>query len=473
MSDEGRRRLREAERGRLGATIGILFFAAAMLWRALAGGGQAWIIPFALGLALAILGGVRLVHRRQLAGMGPGQRWVGSVYVDVPAWRDLARLADAAPRSGFLTALLLSQDLAPGKLVVEADGLAWQPSRLSRWSGAQGWRLARGELAGVETGPVPGVARIGGGMALLVWLADGEALAMRATAPKGLVPALEELGLVETGGPTSSAGTSDQRRGAETAQGVGDTEEGFAVAEPNTSPDTGSPPAPHEGGEDAMSAADVPPGFALAFTLAPPEVYVPLDPATQLEGHELRAAATRLVDERAALDQLVAARRSQWIDHVVTFWEDAREKQALDAWTMVYEVDDLPVKAFVLAFGAEREHPENVDAEIRSLEAALAASREGDVGERHVSVVQLPTGPAVRARGLAETDPGKRRSVVIDVVEYWVPVAGHPEGLLLTFTTSVLVVADILAEIADDIAQSLRFVRADDRPSSRAEPELG
>ncbi len=92
MSREGRRRLREAERGRLGATIGILLFSAAFLWRGLSDGNLAWTIPFAVGLALAIIAGVKLAHRRTLAGLAPGQRWAGSVYVDVPAWRECACL---------------------------------------------------------------------------------------------------------------------------------------------------------------------------------------------------------------------------------------------------------------------------------------------------------------------------------------------------------------------------------------------
>ncbi|MBW3650406.1 MAG: hypothetical protein KY458_07555 [Actinobacteria bacterium] len=204
MSGEGRRRLQEAERGRLGATIGLLLFAAAFLWRGLSDGDLAWMIPFAVGLVLVILGGVRLLHRRTLAGLAPGQRWAGSVYVDVPAWRECPRLAGTAPRGGSLSAMLLAQDLAPGLLTVEADGLSWRPGRLSRWSGAGPWRLTRTEVAGVETGPVPGVARIGGGVALLVWLDDGEALPMRATSPKGLVPALEQLGLGESPGSVSA-----------------------------------------------------------------------------------------------------------------------------------------------------------------------------------------------------------------------------------------------------------------------------
>lgn len=205
MSGEGRRRLQQAERGRRGATIGLLLFAAAFLW-GLSDGDRAWMIPFAVGLVLAILGGVRLLHRRTLAGLAPGQRWAGTVYVDVPAWRECPRLAGTAPRGGFLSAMLLAQDLAPGLLTVEADGLSWRPGRLSRWSGARHWRLPRSELAGVETGPVSGVARLGGGVALLVWLDDGEALPMRATSPKGLVPALEQLRLGEPPGSVSAAG---------------------------------------------------------------------------------------------------------------------------------------------------------------------------------------------------------------------------------------------------------------------------
>lgn len=191
------------------------------------------------------------------------------------------------------------------------------------------------------------------------------------------------------------------------------------------------------------------------FELALPEVYVPLD--LELEANQLRAAAARLVDERARVDRLVAGRRAEWVNHVVDFWEDVRERDAVDAWTMVYEVKGLPVRAYLLASVVERYHPTDVDAEIRSLESELAVAREGDAGERHVSVVQLHAGPVVRMRTLAEIELWKRRALILDVVQYWVPVPREPDILLLSFSTPELVVADILAEIADDIAQSLRF----------------
>ncbi|MBW3650402.1 MAG: hypothetical protein KY458_07535 [Actinobacteria bacterium] len=194
------------------------------------------------------------------------------------------------------------------------------------------------------------------------------------------------------------------------------------------------------------------------FSLAPPEVYVRLETEVYLDDDELGAAAARLVDERAAVDPLVARRRREWVNHVATFWKDARQRRATMAFTMVYDAEGLPAKSFVMAFEGEREH-DDIEAEIASLEAALSVKREGDATQPEVSVVQLPAGPAVRVRKLMETEPEKRRSRVIDMVLYWVPVPERPVCLLLSFTTPVLVLADILAEIADDIAQSLRFTR--------------
>lgn len=402
MSGEGRRRLREAERGRLGAIIGMLLFAAALLWRGLRGGDLAWTIPFAVGLALVILAGVRLAHRRTLARLAPGQRWAGSVYVDVPAWRECRRLADTAPRGGALSAMLLAQDLAPGLLTIEADGLSWRPGRLSRWSGAEPWRLPRSEVAGVETAPVPGVARLGGGRALLVWLANGEALPMRAASPKGLVPALEQLGLGE---------------------------------------------APVPGANSA----------AFSCSVTPPEVYVAVDPDVDLEGEELRAAAARLVDGRAAVDPLVAERRSEWIDHVATFWQSARDQQALMAYTMVDHAGGEPVRASLMVAEDLGGHPDDLDVEIRCVVAAFSVVEEGDATEPDVTVVELPAGPAVRLRKLARIDPAEHGSPLIDIVLYWVPVPGQPACLLLSFSTPDLPLADMLAETADDVAHTVRF----------------
>lgn len=153
------------------------------------------MVLLAVGVALVIVAGVKLTHRP-----GPGRADAGTGVGGLGLRRHtrlacLPRLADAAPRTGLRSALLLSQDLAPGMLTVEAEGLAWRPARLSRWSGAKAWRVPRSELRVVETGPVPGVARIGGGLAVLVWLDGGQSLPMRAISPKGLVPALEEVGL--------------------------------------------------------------------------------------------------------------------------------------------------------------------------------------------------------------------------------------------------------------------------------------
>lgn len=193
------------------------------------------------------------------------------------------------------------------------------------------------------------------------------------------------------------------------------------------------------------------------YELSTPEVFVHLDP--EVEGSELRSVATRLVDQRAAVDPLIARRRRAWVKYVVRLWEDARSQHALDAYAMVYDAEGLPAEAVLLVLGSEREHPDDLDAEIRSLETALAVMHEGEVRDPDVSVVDLPDGPAVRVRVLAENSPGKRRSLLIDGVSYWVPVPGQPDILLLSFSTPVLVLADVLAEIADDIARSLRFTR--------------
>lgn len=191
------------------------------------------------------------------------------------------------------------------------------------------------------------------------------------------------------------------------------------------------------------------------YELAVPEVLVPLD--LELEGDELRAAAAGLVDQQAALGLVVARRRKKWSRYLVRAWDDARTQGAWDAWAMVYDADGLPAQAILWVHGGEREHPDDADAEVRSLQSNLAVAREGDVGERNVSLVALPAGPAVRVRVRAEDEPGRRRSLLIDGVSYWVPVPGEPDMLLLTLSTPVLVLADVLAEIADEVAKTLRF----------------
>jgi hypothetical protein len=85
-----------------------------------------------------------------------------------------------------------------------------------------------------------------------------------------------------------------------------------------------------------------------------------------------------------------------------------------------------------------------------ALIAALAESREGDVGVRTVSVVDLPLGQAVRVRVLAG------ESVVSDVVQYWLPLPGRDLAIVAATSTAVLEEGDETAAVLDFVMPSLR-----------------
>ncbi len=59
-------------------------------------------------------------------------------------------------------------------------------------------------------------------------------------------------------------------------------------------------------------------------------------------------------------------------------------------------------------------------------------------------------------RFLAETGAGEGgRTIPLDAVQYWLPVTGTSEVLIMSFTTPALAYGDTLAETFDDIAKKL------------------
>ena len=188
-----------SDRARWSTAAAIGLGAAALLWRGLEPGGLVWAIPLALVTALAIAVAIVLTNRRRLATLAPGERWSGSVAVELDGYRTCPATAGAAPRPGLKSGLLLSQGLVPGVLTIAADEIAWRPGVAARWSGARPWRVLRSDIAAVETA----ASWAPGGRGLTIRLLDGSAIPLRATAARGLVPALEQLRLHVRGAQTA------------------------------------------------------------------------------------------------------------------------------------------------------------------------------------------------------------------------------------------------------------------------------
>lgn len=105
-----------------------------------------------------------------------------------------------------------------------------------------------------------------------------------------------------------------------------------------------------------------------------------------------------------------------------------------------------------------------------SLSIGEVAGRLSD-GQADVSVVELPSGTAVRVRrATGQPDqpapagaPGSTDQVLPSVtVDYQVPVPGTDQSLLLTFSTPLVQIAEAMVELFDAVAGSLQWIEGDE-----------
>lgn len=182
------------------------------------------------------------------------------------------------------------------------------------------------------------------------------------------------------------------------------------------------------------------------------------DPAT--------AASTAAADVDARIRERpdLARHRHQIIEALRSFGQEAVAKGALIAATYWEPQETGAVAANLMLLAARREAFDDLGAELGALQRGLARPGRADVGPRDVEQVDLPAGPAVRLQLLATTDESEKglAAVVLAAVQYWVPVPGHPDMVVLSGTTSRLDGADELGEIFDSIARTLRFAEVDD-----------
>lgn len=91
----------------------------------------------------------------------------------------------------------------------------------------------------------------------------------------------------------------------------------------------------------------------------------------------------------------------------------------------------------------------------------LAADRPGDIGPREVQHRQLPLGPAVRVRLIADGGADQSgRQVVTDVVQYWLPLADRRQVLIAAASTAVLAEGDRTAALLDELVAGLTIGQA-------------
>ncbi len=168
----------------------------------------------------------------------------------------------------------------------------------------------------------------------------------------------------------------------------------------------------------------------------------------------------------ADLDEQVDARRldaplaATLKDKLRMLREDLDHRSALyGALTWQPDEVDGVFSANVLVFAAPRSAAGlPVDPEIRTLADRLPTERSGDVTPPDVAEVELPAGPAVRVRVLTETSPDDDgATMVLDCVQYWLPLADHAENVIFSFSTPNLALGDQFAEMFDRIAQTIEI----------------
>jgi hypothetical protein len=141
------------------------------------------------------------------------------------------------------------------------------------------------------------------------------------------------------------------------------------------------------------------------------------------------------------------------------FGATADAKFAYAAATWWEPGNRVPEVVHVMVVGGARHSPNSSKDEIVHLLRILPVPGPSDVADRAVDEIGLPCGSAVRLRALMRA-PGSEEghvTVVLDTIQYWVPVPRRDEMIVLSGTTPSLGPRDDLAEIVATVARSLRF----------------
>jgi hypothetical protein len=165
------------------------------------------------------------------------------------------------------------------------------------------------------------------------------------------------------------------------------------------------------------------------------------------------------VDARIAASPELAPYRDHILGVLADFGASADARFAYAAATHWELVNGAPKVMHLMVAGGARHAPESNDAEIAHLVETLVKPGPADVGERAVYEVELPAAPAVRLRALMkapDAGPGDP-TVVLDTIQYWVPVPRRDEMIVVSAATPALGPRDDFAEIIAGIAHSLRF----------------
>lgn len=112
----------------------------------------------------------------------------------------------------------------------------------------------------------------------------------------------------------------------------------------------------------------------------------------------------------------------------------------------------------VKSYAPDPDHPEITLSQLEGIYRKVLAE---SVGESQVSKVDLPSGPAIRVRAkrMEDSDPAARGTFV-EGITHAIRPTGYEDAVVTTMTWTALHLGDELAQMADEIARSIRITTA-------------
>ena len=180
-----------------------------------------------------------------------------------------------------------------------------------------------------------------------------------------------------------------------------------------------------------------------------------LNPSTSAE------SIARLVEDRVGGGAEQAENRREVVRMLRKATVDAREQEAIFASVLSDVIEGRPVAASVIVSLAKDGSPAPGDTatRVRALEVRLAEPG-GPIAGAATATKELPgAGWSLRARRRVSIEPPglEGHPVEVDNVQYFVPLPGSTDLVLLSFSTPNLGLADAMAELFDAVAESLQW----------------
>jgi hypothetical protein len=173
-----------------------------------------------------------------------------------------------------------------------------------------------------------------------------------------------------------------------------------------------------------------------------------------------------LVDAQVERQPELSRHRQRLLDALPTAIEEANEQGAIHAairWVHHPRLDEVSLATMCMIV-FDRARPGPVADELDALQAGLIKHHATDRGRRTVERRHTGGGEAVRLHVITETGPGRDqhdegRTVLLETVQYWLPVPGQADTLLVQFATPNLGMGEELVAEFDTIADHLELTQ--------------